>query len=1061
MASGLRRFASLFAGLIAAAAVSGTARGGDVAPDAAPKPAPTPAKPRPVNFAREVRPILSDSCFACHGPDDKQRKAKLRLDVHEGVLAKLESGDAAVVPGKVDDSSLAFRIETDDAEMLMPPKSSGKTLTPQQIDVLKRWIAEGAHWGEHWAFEPPVQAAPPAPDAANKGWARTPIDRFLLARIEAEGLKPSREAEPATLLRRAYLDLTGLPPTPADSDAFLADAAKGLDAAYEKAVDRLLDSPRYGEHMARFWLDAARYGDTHGLHLDNFREMWPYRDWVVNAFNANKPFDQFIVEQLAGDLLPNPTHDQVIATGFNRCHVSTSEGGSIEEEVYVRNVVDQVDTNSTVFLGLTVGCARCHDHKYDPVRQKDYYQLFAFFNNIDGPALDGNVSKWAPIVKVPSAEQTAALKAADAKLADLRGKLAAEAAKAVAAYDPKVDEGQSEVVQRGDFVWLDDAPPAGSTPQGDGEFVAKPDHPVLTGKAALRIEAAGLKQKIFEIAGPKLKVGEGDSFFTYVFIDPIKPPKEIMLQWRVGSQWSHRAFWGENVIPWGKDGTTERTRIGDLPASGSWVRIEVAAKTLGLAPGTVIDGWAFTQHDGAVYWDKAGLSTWTPQEGQTYGSLTAWVRARSADGGMGLADPIKAIVKKPRAGRTDDERKQLLAAFVENGWTTGRSIFEPLLQQIAKTDAERKAVDEAISTTLVFRERVGEPKPAFLLNRGEYDQRRDKVGRATPAFLPPLPPGSSVDRLGLARWLVAPNHPLTARVAVNRFWLHVFGTGIVKTAEDFGSQGEPPSHPELLDWLAVQFRDEGWDVKRFVKRMVMSAAYRQTSQTSAESLAKDPDNRLLSRGPRFRLDAETLRDQAFFVSGMLVERVGGPSVKPPQPAGLWEAVAYTGSNTARFTADTGAEKVHRRSMYTFWKRTSPPPQMTTLDAPSRESCQVRRERTNTPLQALLLLNEPQYVEASRVLAERTLREAKPTPEERLRYMFRLATARQPDARDLAELSAALQDLSAHYAKQPEAAKALIEGGEFKPDAKLDPSELAAWTMIGNILLNLDEVVTKG
>jgi len=943
MASGLRCFAGLLAGLIAATAVPGPARAGDAAPEA--------AKPRPVNFAREVRPILSDNCFACHGPDDKQRKAKLRLDTHEGALAKLESGDAAVVPGKLDDSALVFRIDTDDADMVMPPKATSKTLTPQQVDVLKRWIAEGAPWGEHWAFVPPEKAEPPAPESAEgKGWARNAIDRFLLARMGAEGLKPSGEADPATLLRRVYLDLTGLPPTPADADAFLADAAKGVDGAYEKAVDRLLDSPRYGEHMARFWLDAARYGDTHGLHLDNFREMWPYRDWVVRAFNADKPFDQFIVEQLAGDLLPNPTQDQLIATGFNRCHVSTSEGGSIEEEVYVRNVVDQVDTNGTVFLGLTVACARCHDHKYDPVRQKDYYQFFAFFNNIDGPALDGNVSKWAPIVQVPDAEQTAALKAADVKLAGLRGTLAAESAKAVASYDARLDEQQSEVVQRGDYVWLDNAAPAGASVQGDGEFVARPDHPVLEGKSALRIEAAGLKQKVFELPGPKLKVGEGDSFFAYVYIDPIKPPKEIMLQWRVKGVWSHRAFWGENVIDWGKDGTPERTRIGDLPASGSYVRLEVTAKAVGLKPGTVVDGWAFTQHDGAVYWDKAGLSTWTPQDGQSYVSLTAWIRARLADGGEGLADPLKAIVKKPRAQRSEDERKQLLAAFVETGWTAGKSTFDPIRTEIAKTEGERKKVDDAISTTLVFRERKGDPKPAYLLNRGEYDQRRDQVGRSTPSFLPPLPAGAPVDRLGLARWLVAPNHPLTARVAVNRFWLHVFGTGIVKTAEDFGAQGEPPSHPELLDWLSVQFREEGWDVKRFVKRMVMSAAYRQTSRATPEGLAKDPDNRLLARGPRFRLDAETLRDQALFVSGMLVERMGGPSLKLPQPAGLWEAVAYTGSNTARFKADTGVEKVHRRSLYTFWKRTSPPPQMTRSTprrasrARSGESAPTRRSR---------------------------------------------------------------------------------------------------------------------
>ncbi|MDG3007944.1 PSD1 and planctomycete cytochrome C domain-containing protein [Paludisphaera mucosa] len=1021
------------------------------------EPSPTKAK---VDFAREVRPILSDACFACHGFDEKERKAGLRLDTHEGALAKLKSGDAAIVPGNVEDSSLVFRIETDDAEMVMPPKKSGKSLTPEQADVLKRWVAEGASWSGHWAFTP--VAKPEAPKTADAAWARGPIDAFLLARIEAEGLKPSAAADPTTLLRRATLDLTGLPPTIAEVDAFLAAvAAVGLDPAYEKAVDRLLDSPRYGEHMARYWLDAARYGDTHGLHLDNFREMWAYRDWVVKAFNEDKPFDRFIIEQLAGDLLPDPTPDQLVATGFNRCHVSTSEGGSIEQEVYTRNVADQVDTNGSVFLGLTVGCARCHDHKYDPITQKEYYQFFAFFNNIDGPAMDGNKSRWEPILKTPTREQAEKIARNDAKLAELKAKVASEAARFAASYDVKVDAGLSEVVRRDDYTWIDDEPPAGAAASGTGEFVAAPDHPVKTGRAALRIEAKGLTQKIVEANGPKLKVGKGDSLFTHVYLDPRNPPREVMLQWKTGGAWSRRAVWGENLIDWGKDGSVERLRIGDLPADGAWVRLEVPAAKLDLAPGTLIEGWAFTLFDGVAYFDEAGLRTWTPQEGQSYENLTAWIRARLVDDGAGLPDPLKAIVKKPRGERTEAERKLLVDRFLADGWIDAKKAVQPIRDEIARVEAERNKLEEKISTTLIFRERKGDPKPAFVLNRGEYDQPKDQVGRVVPAFLPPLPSDAPADRLGLARWLVAPEHPLTARVAVNRFWQQLFGTGLVKTSEDFGAQGEPPSHPELLDWLAVTFREEGWDVKRMMKRLVTTAAYRQTAKATPEGLAKDPGNRLLARGPRFRLDAETLRDQAFFAAGVLVETMGGPSVKPPQPGGLWEAVAYVGSDTGVFKADEGVDKVHRRSLYTFWKRTAPPPQMATLDAPSRESCRVRRERTNTPLQALLLLNEPQYVEASRGLAERALRESGATTEERLAHMFRLAAARTPDAADLAELTAALKDFSAHYAGKPDEAKALIEAGATKPDPALEARELAAWTMIANIILNLDEVVTRG
>jgi mono/diheme cytochrome c family protein len=1016
-----------------------------------------PSKPV-VDFTRQIRPILSENCFACHGPDEHKRKAKLRLDTKEGALGKLRDGSLAIAPGKPDESELIARITADEPSAHMPPAKSGKHLKPEQIALLRQWIEQGAPWSEHWAFVPPRR--PALPKNANSAWPRNPIDYFLLARLEEKGLQPSPEADRTTLLRRVTLDLTGLPPTPAEVDAFLADDSP---EAYERVVDRLLQSPRYGEHMTRFWLDAARYGDTHGLHLDNYRELWPYRDWVIRAFNDNKPFDTFIVEQLAGDLLPNPTLDQLVATGFNRCHVSTSEGGSIDEEVYVRNVVDQVDTNGVVFLGLSVGCARCHDHKFDPLKTKEFYQLFAFFNNIDGKPLDGNASLPPPMIKVPTPEQAQALDRLTQHVAEMKKKIADEVTKVK--YDDALDAQQSEVVQRFDHVWIDDALPPGVKvvpPEGPNvpwHFVARPEYPVFSGSKCVELTAEALKQVVFEDAKPGLKVGEGDSLFAHVFLDPLNPPKAVMLQFK-SAGWEHRAYWGENVIQWGADNTPGKQHAGPLPATGKWMRLEIEAAKVGLKPGAVIDGWAFTQFGGTVYWDKAGIETWTPQEGQTFDTLTSWVRKERAERSATLPKPLQEIVKLDRNQRSEAQKRQLRDYFFENAYADTRSLFDPLHQELTKAEKERDQLDKQVPASLVFKEAPG-IKTAFVLKRGEYDQKGEPVGRETPAFLPPLPEGALHNRLGLAQWLVMPEQPLTARVAVNRFWQQCFGTGLVKTAEDFGSQGEPPSHPELLDWLAVQFREDGWDVKKTMKRLVMSAAYRQSSKVTPELLAKDPANRLLSRGPRFRLEAEMLRDQALAVSGLLVEKLGGPSVKPPQPSGLWEAVAYPTSTTAKFVADRGVEKVHRRSLYTFWKRTAPPPQMNTFDAPSRESCTVRRERTNTPLQALLLLNEVQYVEAARALAERALHQPATSPQDRVALLFKLATARTPDARESAELLSSYEDHLSNYTRDVEAAKKLIAVGESKPDAALNPSELAAWTMVANLILNLDEVITKG
>ena len=1037
-----------------------------------------------VDFNRDIRPILSDNCFACHGPDAKQRKAKLRLDTQDGILAELRDGRHAIVPGKPAESVLLQRVAADNPKERMPPAKTGKRLTPQQISLLRQWVEQGAPWSNHWAFIAPNR--PALPKVADAAWPASPMDYFILARLEKAGLHPTPEADRTTLLRRVTLDLTGLPPTPAEVDAFLADASP---EAYERVVGRLLESPRYGEHMARYWLDAARYGDTHGLHLDNYREIWPYRDWVIRAFNQNKPYDRFLIEQLAGDLLPNPTLDQLVATGYNRCHVSTNEGGSIDEEVYVRNVVDEVDTNGTTLLGLTVGCARCHDHKFDPIRQKDFYQLFAFFNSIDGPAMDGNRKDTPPAARVPTEEQKRQLAAAQAKVADAEKRRQARADRAgpgfnawLAEVEKKHTAHHGETVAKATaqgllaYYPLDEKTgekvhnAAGAkfhgTVKGKAEWSAGKVGGALTldGKTHVDLGNTGDFERTDSFsygAWVKLTTGSGtpvarmEDKNAYRGYDLFVNNDQVMVH--VINKWPDNAL--KVMVP-KKLKRNEWTHLfvtydGSSKAAG--IRVYVNGKP---EPVTV-DRDRLTDSIKTKTSLKIGTRTFSnPLTGQV--DDVRLYRRRLSDAevaSLAGADPLAAVgpvLAVAPAKRTPQQQATLRRFYLDNYDAESVKIGK----EVEALRAAAKKVEDGFVTTLIFKER-SQPRPAYILKRGEYDQRGEEVGRATPAFLPPFPANASRNRLGLAQWLVAPDHPLTARVAVNRLWQQCFGTGIVKTAEDFGTQGEPPSHPELLDWLAVQFVADGWDVKKMMKRLVMSATYRQASRLTPDRLAKDPDNRLLSRGPRFRLDAEVLRDQALAVSGLLVEQLGGPSVKPPQPRGLWEAVGYTGSNTVRFVADTGKEKVHRRSLYTFWKRTSPPPQMSILDAPSREACTVRRERTDTPLQALLLLNEKQFVEAARALAEKAMRESAPTPEARLTYIFRRATARRPDVREVFELASAYHHLLAKYTRNPKAAQELIAVGETKPDPTLNASELAAWTMVANLVLNLDEVINKG
>jgi mono/diheme cytochrome c family protein len=1013
----------------------------------------TPARGESVDYRKQIRQLLSDRCYKCHGPDAAERQAGLRLDLRDGATAKLESGAVAVVPGDLAASALVERIKSTDPDRRMPPPASGKSLSDAEIGLLESWVVQGADWKDHWSLLRIERPEPPATDAAMPG---NPIDRFVGARLAREGLTFSPPADRVTAIRRLTFDLTGLPPTPEELDAYLNDPSPD---AYEKAVDRLLKSTRYGEHFGRYWLDAVRFGDTHGLHLDNERSLWPYRDWVIRAFNDNLPFDRFTIEQLAGDLIPDATLDQKIASGFNRCNVSTSEGGSINEEVLVRYAVDRTEALGTVWMGLTLGCAVCHSHKFDPISQKEFYQLYAFFNAAADAAMDGNALLPPPITKLTSAEFESQFKTIDEQIAQIKAGIAdqlrsVQYEEPVAAADAAADASLPR-----EYVWIDDDAPPKAKLEGNSpwEFVTRDAHPVLSGERATRRMATGLSQHFFTGADPGLRVGEGDKLFAYVYLDPANPPKEIMLQWNDGS-WEHRVAWGDDVIPWGAAGTPSRVLAGALPKTGEWVRLEVDAAQVGLQPGATINGWAFTQHDGTCFWDKAGIVTRTPQAGMGFESLLAWEAYEKAQSKSSLPGDLQAAIKLEAGQRTPEQQQKIRDYFVEFIYPVSRAMFEGPHQQLAEANKRRAELDNSIPSSMVMAD-MPQPRPTFVLTRGAYDKPGEAVTADVPAVFPRLPADAPRNRLGLARWLTDPSHPLTARVVVNRFWQQYFGVGLVKTAEDFGAQGDPPTHPELLDWLASEFMQSGWNVKALQKLIVMSTTYRQSSHVRPELLQRDPANELLARGPRFRLDGEVLRDTALFTSGLLVEKQGGRSVRPYQPEGIWEAVAFQGSTTQNYKADSG-EGLYRRSLYTFWKRTSPPPSLSTFDAPSRETCTVRRARTNTPLQALVLMNDVQFVEAARKLAERAIGQAPSDPPAAIRAMFRLATSRLPLADEESVLSRLHGGQFAKFAADPEAATKLLAVGSAPRNDAIPAAELAAMTMVANLILNLDESVTK-
>ena len=861
------------------------------------------AEPGSVDFSRDVRPILSDHCFACHGPDEAERKADLRLDSADDLAATVQAGD-------LEASELIARVESDDPEARMPPASMHKPLSESQIETLKQWVIQGAEISQHWSFIPPVKqaGAPADPTAA--------IDYFVDRQIASAGLTANSTAQRRTLLRRVCLDLTGLPPSREQLQQFLADESPG---AYERLVDRLLQSHHFGQHTGRFWLDLVRYGDTHGLHLDNYREMWPYRDWVIDAFNNNMSHDEFIKRQLAGDLLPDATDADRIASGFNRLNITTGEGGSIYDEVFARNVMDRTDAFGTIFLGLSTGCAVCHDHKFDPITSKDYYSLTAFFNSLDGKAMDGNAKDHAPVIATPSDEQRAAVGEIDEIIADLEQQMQAP----IASIDQAQIAWQKSLLGMGD-PRTEYLIPSEARSEAKVEMTIRDDGSVeLVGDAAAKDTTTIIAPLPTGAQWPTLQ------------IEALTESVEE----RVGASEN-----GNVVLT---EITVETT---DDELEGQWINVPIAKafadieqKDGAFAASFAIDnkendseGWAVAGHQQT---GGRTLRLATPSLIAEGGNPKVRVRLKylskfsahqfrrvrlSVSDAPPLIDVPPEMLQKIETAVANDKIDSEIQAYYRKNHCLHPD-WLALVDQLSGAKKSKEKLQKEFPTTLVWKE-LDKPRQAHILKRGQYDQPGDPVPRATPEFLPDFPDKAPQDRLGLAIWLTSPDHPLTARVAVNRFWQQVFGTGLVKTSEDFGSQGEPPSHPELLDWLAADFQQHEWDVKRLIKSLVMSQTYRRSSRTTEEMTRVDPLNRLLARGSRHRLDAEVLRDQALFLSGLLVDQQGGPSVKPPQPDGLWKAVGYSGSNTVQFAADTG-DKIYRRSVYTFWKRTAPPPQM--------------------------------------------------------------------------------------------------------------------------------------
>jgi len=1038
------------------------------------------AAPGKIDFNRDIRPILSDNCYACHGPDEHKRKGGLRLDRKEDAFKTLKSGDRAIIPGNLATSTLVTRIQTTDADDVMPPPEFGRKLTPEQVSLLKQWVQEGAEWQNHWSFIVPERAA--VPEVKESSWVRNTVDRFVLSELEKRGLKPEPEAEKTTLIRRATMDLTGLPPTIEEVDAYLADASGD---AYEKVVDRLLTSSHYGERMAQNWLDLARYADSNGYHFDGVRFMWLWRDGVIQSFNQNQRFDQFTVEQLAGDMIPNATPAQRVASGFMRNGMTNDEGGADPDEYLNKYIVDRVNTFGATWLGITVGCTECHDHKYDPMSTREFYRMYAFFHNVPEKGLDRTrVDNPPPRLPMPSPEQAT-------KLAE---------------YEFALRDAEKNLTDRSNEL--------GETQEKwERETNANPPAPLDESALIGLITFDGSLEFQRGNAGASVSVTNGMGIGTNapVFV--------------AGRRGQGLKLDGKSAVEFGELIAVERTNAFSLSA---WVRVEgdgaIASK---MEKGPGYRGWDLLVSDRRLQvhlihqWPDDALKVKTREQFPlnqwfhamvTYdgsgkaGGVRVYVNGRARDletekdqlkGTVLMAEPVRVgsrhgetfltglvddlrfyskalgaddarlstfhgflpIVAKSRGTRSDEERGELQRYYKEVHAVD-------FLRSEEALGLARKAKEELVAqipTTMVMAE-MSKPRDTHILVRGDFRTKGEKVLPGTPAFLPPLSEGAP-NRLTLAKWVVSPSHPLTARVTANRWWAMLFGTGIVKTLNDFGSQGEWPSHPELLDWLAVQLREGGpvggvgsaapgpWDVKGFVRMLVTSSSYRQAASVTPEKLEKDLYNRLLTRGPRLRLDAEFLRDNALAVSGLLNRKIGGPSIRPYQPAGIWDGT------DARYEQDHG-DALYRRGMYVFWKRSAHYPSFATFDAPNREVCTFLRQRTQTPLQSMVLMNDPVYVEAARGLAQRVLAEEPTDLRRRLVRTFRHTLGRQPQPDEMAVLQRAYDQQRAQFQADPKSAEALTKVGESKVPEKADLVEVASLTAVANVLLNLSEAITK-
>ena len=1011
-----------------------------------------------IDFDLEIRPILSKNCFHCHGFDANGRRAGLRLDRADGATGLADSGTRAIVPGMPDDSELMRRVLSSDPDVRMPPESTGKTLTESQIRLLRRWIETGARYAEHWAFVSPRRSKGPVIEQDE--WSRNAIDHFVFIRLQKEKLRPAVEADSARLLRRVSLDLVGLPPTLEELDEYLSQAQLDPDGAYERVVDRLLSSPHFGERMAIDWLDSARYADTNGYFGDRPRQAWPWRDWVIAAFNANVPFDQFTIEQLAGDLLPNATRDQRIATGFHRNAMANNETGITDEEYRVEAVADRVDTTASIWMGMTVGCAQCHDHKYDPISQREYYQLFAYFNNSVEPGLVTSDSP-PPTIEVPTVEQVDERTRRQQRLLEHEASFSRHSGtleKDLAEWQQSAMAELTTPVLGAGITCNFDTPDEGAISVGTTlkkQHGIRGDAGVFDATQHVEIPLGFNGDRPWTISVWFMPTASLGCLISK--IEPSERRRGVEVLWQKGRLQINL------VHQWGVDEIAAITQ--EKVSQNEWhhVLIQYDGSRQGKGLRVKLDG---------------RLASLTFRHDDLTGSVECAesIRIGRRDSGLGfygLLDQIavvpslvsesdaatwfhderlRGILERPAEKRAGSD-----VTFLKEYYIQYRAAPEILAayQDLQRARKDLTEMSRLIPTTLVMEDRK-EVRPTHILTRGQYDQPGVEVTAAVPAIFPAVVEDAPRNRLTLARWLVSGRHPLTARVTVNRLWQQCFGEGLVRTPTDFGSQGDLPTHPELLDQLAMEFVESGWNVKKMMRLIVTSATYRQSSSATAQLLQHDPENRLLGHGPRFRLAAELLRDQALATSGLLSPKLGGPSVKPYQPEGLWEEVSYNEEDSYIEESD---DNLWRRSLYTYYKRQVPSPAQLTFDAGTREKCLLRRSRTNTPLQALLMLNDPTWIEASRVLAEVTLTSSEDDVE-RLRTLFRRVVSRTPEPDELHLLTGLLERQRARFGADANAAAQLVSVGAAPRDQRIDAGELAAWTILAQTIFNLDEVITR-